>query len=173
LSAATTVDARDSKLNAHSSAREHVDQRVYAEQVDLATNEIAYPRLGNSKEVCRRTLRQFARPDKTPYFHHQLSAKPQALSLLRSEANISEHIPRRLLKLHRHISRGIRNLGLYKFLYGVQRSFLVSATCVFWCFAARVFDESFFMTVFSATVMLLLMMRGMARKCWRQNDEGP
>src|SRR5260370_15657676 len=105
LSAATTFEDRDSKLNAHSSGREHGDQRVDTEQIDLAANEIANPRLGNSKELCRRTLGQFARPDKTRDFHHQLSATPQALSLLRSEANIPEHIPRRLLNLHSHISR--------------------------------------------------------------------
>jgi hypothetical protein len=120
LCAAPTVDARDSKLNAHSCAREHIDERVEAEQVDLAANEIANPRLGNSKEVCRRTLGQFARPDKARDFHHQLRAKPQALSFFRSEANISEHIPRRLLNLHSQISCRHPLLGLYKFLYSVQ-----------------------------------------------------
>jgi hypothetical protein len=118
LSAATTFDAGDSKLNAHSASGQHVDKRVDAEQVDLAANEIANSRLGNSKEVRSRTLRQFARSDKTPDFHHQLRAKPQALSLLRSEANVSEDIPRRPLNLHSH-----PHLGLYKFLYSVQRRF--------------------------------------------------
>jgi hypothetical protein len=104
LSAPTTVDAEDSKLNAYSSVGEHIDQRIDAEQVDLATNEIADPGLRNSKEVCGRTLRQFARLDKTPDFHHQLRAKAQTLSFLRSETNIPEHIPGRLLYLHSHIS---------------------------------------------------------------------
>ncbi|MFZ2061336.1 MAG: hypothetical protein WAU82_10030 [Candidatus Binatus sp.] len=103
MSAATTVYAGNSNLNAHSSAREHVHKRVDAEQVDLATNQIAYARLGDSKEVCRRTLGQLARPDETPDFYHQFRAKPQALGLPCSEAKVSEHIPNSTLYLHNRI----------------------------------------------------------------------
>jgi len=102
LSAATTVHARNSKLNAHSSARKHVHKGVDTEQVDLATNQIAYARLCDPKEVCRRTLCQFARPDETPDFYHQFRAKPQAFRLPRPEAKVSKHIPDRMLNLHTH-----------------------------------------------------------------------
>jgi hypothetical protein len=93
----------DSKLYAHSCSRQHVHQRVDAEEVDLATNEVADPRLRHAKEARRRTLSKFARLDEAPNFHHQLRAKPQALSFFRSEAKVSEHIPGRLLNLHRHV----------------------------------------------------------------------
>ncbi|MFZ0680143.1 hypothetical protein [Candidatus Binatus sp.] len=104
LSAAPTVEARDSKLDAYSSAREHVHKGVNAEQIDLATNQIAYARLGYTKEVCRSTLGQFARPDEAPDFYHQFRAKPQALGFPCSEAKVSEHIPGRALNFYRHSS---------------------------------------------------------------------
>jgi hypothetical protein len=100
LCAATTAGSSNSKLDAHACSREHVDEHVDAEQIDLATNKIAYPWLGDSKEIRCRALRQFARLNKPPDFHHQLRAKPQALSLLRSKAQVSEHVPGRLLNFH-------------------------------------------------------------------------
>jgi hypothetical protein len=104
LGAATTINGSDSKLDAHSCTRKHVDQRVDAEQVYLAANKIADPRLRNSQEACRRTLREFTRLNQTPDLHHQLGAKPQALSLLRTEAKIPEDVTAGLLNLHRHVS---------------------------------------------------------------------
>ena len=100
LCAATTAGSSNSKLDAHACSREHVDEHVDAEQIDLATNKIAYPWLGDSKEIRCRALRQFARLNKAPDFHHQLRAKPQALSLPRSKAQVSEHVPGRLLNFH-------------------------------------------------------------------------
>lgn len=91
----------DAKLNTHSCSREHVDERVDAEQVYLATNKIADPRLRYPKEACRRALSKLACLDETANFHHQLRAQPQAFRLLRSETEISEHIPGRTLNFHR------------------------------------------------------------------------
>jgi hypothetical protein len=104
LGAATTIDASDTKLDTHSRAREHVDQRVDAEKVDLAANKIADPWLSDSKEGCCRTLREFACLNQRPCFHHQLGAKPQALGLPGSEAKVTEDVPAGLLNLHRHVS---------------------------------------------------------------------
>lgn len=100
LRAATTAGASNSKLNAHSRSCEHIDERIDAEQVDLAANKIAYPWLGDSEKIRCRALRQFACLDETPDFHHQLRAKPQALSFFRSETQVSEHVPGRPLNLH-------------------------------------------------------------------------
>jgi hypothetical protein len=104
LCAATTPGSSNSKLDAHACSREHVDERVDAEQIDLATNKIAYPWLGSSKQMRCRALRQFARLDKAPDFHHQLRAKPQALSLFRFETQVSEHVPGRSLNFHVSLS---------------------------------------------------------------------
>jgi len=83
---------RQAKLDLYSCARQHVNQSLDAEQVDFSANQIAYPGLGYSKELRGGVLRQLARLDQSPEFHHQLSAQPQALGLFRSEPDISEHI---------------------------------------------------------------------------------
>jgi hypothetical protein len=101
---AATAAARNSKLDTHSCSREHVDERVDAEQIDFPANKIANAWLGDPKEIRCRALRQFARLDETPDSNHQLRAKPQALGLLRSESQVAEHVPARLLNLHYRVS---------------------------------------------------------------------
>src|ERR1700685_3419092 len=103
LRAATTVRASDSKLDAHSRPREHVDERVDTEQVDLAAHKIADAWLRNAQQACRRTLRQFVSLNETPDFNHQFRTKPQALGLLRAEAKIPKDVSGGLLNLHRHV----------------------------------------------------------------------
>jgi hypothetical protein len=83
---------RESKLDPDTRAGQHVDEGLDAEQVYFAANKIADPGLGYPKEFRGGVLRQLACPDEPLEFHHQLSAQAQALSLLRSESEVSEHV---------------------------------------------------------------------------------
>ena len=85
---------QEAKLDSDPRAGQHVDETLDAEQIDFPANKIADPGLGYSKELRGGVLRQLARLDYLPEFRHQLSAQPQALGLLRSEPEVSEHFSR-------------------------------------------------------------------------------
>lgn len=73
--------------------REHIDQRVDAEQVDLAAYQIADARLRDAEQRGGRSLREPLRFEHFANLDHESGPKLQVLRLLPVKPEISEHIP--------------------------------------------------------------------------------
>ena len=75
----------------------HCDQSVHTEALDLATDEITHPRLGDTKQLGRLHLGQGPLCNQRTQRHHEIGTHPEVLRLLRSEAQIPKHIAARAL----------------------------------------------------------------------------
>ena len=75
-----------------SSASEHVNQGVDAEEIDPTANQVTDPGLSHSKQPGRRSLTKTAVLDETPHGDHERRANPQVLGLIFAEAEIPEYI---------------------------------------------------------------------------------
>jgi hypothetical protein len=92
----------DDQAYATPGSREHVDEAVDAEELDLAAHEIANPRLRYTKEPSGLGLRESAIVNELPNTRHQSGTDPQMSGLVRVEAEISEYIPTRPLNFRDH-----------------------------------------------------------------------
>jgi hypothetical protein len=63
--------------------RRHVDQRVEAEQFDLAAHQVRDARLRHTEQLCRLALRQTRSRDTILQRHHQRGPQPHVLRLRR------------------------------------------------------------------------------------------
>src|SRR5260370_7610336 len=78
----------------HASMSEHVDQCVNAEQVDLATYQVANARLRDTEECGRSSLREPPCLNLLANLDHASRPQLQILPLLPSNPPISQHLPR-------------------------------------------------------------------------------
>jgi hypothetical protein len=85
-----------------SGAREHLDQRVNAESVDLAGHQVAHLWLAYAEELRRGSLGQFARANHPDEFDHQIRANAKTLRLVRRKPDVEEHVSARPLRSLRH-----------------------------------------------------------------------
>ena len=81
-----------SERHVEPSTTEHAHERIDTKEVDLATHEVANPRLRNSQELGRLGLRKIPALEDPMEFDHQISAKPEILGLLGAESEITEDI---------------------------------------------------------------------------------
>src|SRR5882724_5775204 len=83
--------------HAYARTRQHVDEGVDAEQLDLAAHEVANPRLRHAEQLCCRGLRELPSLDQPLDLDHQVRPDLEARSLLRPKAEVAEHVPGRPL----------------------------------------------------------------------------
>src|SRR5439155_25077360 len=83
--------------HAYARTRQHVDEGVDAEQLDLAAHEVANPRLRHAEQLCCRGLRELPSLDQPLDLDHQVRPDPEARTLLRPKAEVAEHVPGRPL----------------------------------------------------------------------------
>ena len=70
----------------------HGNQSIDTKSVDLASNEIADPRLGYSKEICRLRLGEAASLDQLAEPNHQVGPDLEMLRLLARESQVAEYV---------------------------------------------------------------------------------
>jgi hypothetical protein len=90
-------------LRADAKLGEHVDQRVDAEEADLATHQVAHPRLRHAQELGCFALCQPTRLDLLLETEHEVRPDFQMLGLIAREPEVSEHVsrgPRHFRLLH-------------------------------------------------------------------------
>lgn len=94
-----TTARSDTNLNTHAGTRQHLDQPVNTEEIDLAAYQVADPRLSHTEQLSSRRLSHFPSLYQPRDLHHQLCPQLQALGLLTAEPQITEHVPARPLNL--------------------------------------------------------------------------
>ena len=84
----------DLDIHLEAGTRQHGNERVHAEQPDLASHEIADPGLRHTEQLCSFLLREFLSLDVLPYFNHQQRTDREIGSLFWWKPQILEYIPR-------------------------------------------------------------------------------
>jgi len=82
----------DDQTNASAEASEHVNEGIRAEQVNPATEKVAYPRLGHSENLGSGFLLQATGVDDLLDLDHQVRSDKKMLRLLASESQVTEHV---------------------------------------------------------------------------------
>jgi hypothetical protein len=75
--------------------REHVDQRVSAQEIDSTLEQVAHTRLGDLEGLRCLSLCDAARCDSLLHFDKEIGAHEKMLSFLGVEADVPKHVVRR------------------------------------------------------------------------------
>lgn len=86
-------------IYANSSAREHVDERVDAEEIDFSPYQIAYVRLADLEQFRGLCLRESPFVEHPPHRRHESRPNAKVLGLILIKRKIGEHISTRLPQL--------------------------------------------------------------------------
>ena len=83
-------------------AREHIDQRIGAKEIDPASEQVADARLGYAENFCQLSLRKATRRDHLLKPDHQVRPDNEVLGLRAGKAQIAEDIAGRRSYLNFH-----------------------------------------------------------------------